>query len=177
MLTSDKEEKIKELMELNEAVFYFEYMAYIYFGILFENNLIKMYAINKEFFEETNNLFLPRKNNLMSFSISNGKKEKCNNCKYFSICNFSNFDSFLINNKVMGISININKAEFKLLSNKTKSICLSNKKYGCIKSIDKFSNVILDLEEGIKQAEEKIITMKKTKNTLTKEMCKIIEGE
>ena len=54
---------------------------------------------------------------------------------------------------------------------------LSNKKYGCIKNIDKFSNVILDLEEGIKQAEEKIITMKKTKNILNKEMCKIIEDE
>ena len=59
MLTSDKEEKIKELMELNEAVFYFEYRAYIYFGILFENNLIEMYTINKEFFEILEYLKIP----------------------------------------------------------------------------------------------------------------------
>ena len=152
---------------------------------IFNNKLKEFYKINKILYKIINNeIYIEKllsdktikKNKSSLFKIIK-KPENCNNCKYFSICNFSNFDSFLINNKVMGISININKAEFKLLSNKTKSICLSNKKYGCIKSIDKFSNVILDLEEGIKQAEEKIITMKKTKNTLTKEMCKIIEGE
>ena len=51
---------------------------------------------------------------------------------------------------------------------------LSNKKYGCIHSIEKYSDAIKEIKNNIILSEKKIKTMKELQHALSAKMCEIL---
>lgn len=101
--------------------------------------------------------------------ISN-KQESCKKCKFFSVCNYCEIKSFVC---VSNLTFNLQQQ--KILKKTIIRKILSNKKYGCIQSIEKYSDAIQEIKNNIILSEKKIKTMKELQHVLSAKMCEILK--
>ena len=97
------------------------------------------------------------------------KQKSCKKCKFFSICNFCEINFF-----VCVSNVTFNSQQQKILQKTIIRKILSNKKYGCIHSIEKYSDAIKEIKNNIILNEEKIKTMKELQHVLSAKMCEIL---
>ena len=72
------------------------------------------------------------------------KQDECKKCNFFSICNFCEINFFYC---VSNVTFNLQQQKIlkKIITRKI----LSNKKYGCIHSIAKYSDAIKEIKNNI----------------------------
>ena len=104
----------------------------------------------------------------LDFTIISNKQESCQKCKFFSFCNFCEIKSFVC------VRDSVFDLKQKILQKTIIRKILSNKKYGCIHSIEKYSDIIEEIKNNIILSEEKIKTMKELQHTLSAKMCEIL---
>ena len=104
----------------------------------------------------------------LDFTIISNKQESCQKCKFFSVCNFCEIKSFVC------VRDSVFDLKQKILQKTIIRKILSNKKYGCIHSIEKYSDIIEEIKNNIILSEEKIKTMKELQHTLSAKMCEIL---
>lgn len=105
---------------------------------------------------------------VFELTLVSNKQESCRKCKFFSICNFSEIKSCAYTNNLF------HSEQKKILQKIIIRKILSNKKYGCIHSIEKYSDAIKEIKNNIILSEEKIKTMKELQHVLSAKMCEIL---
>ena len=105
---------------------------------------------------------------IFDLTFASNKQESCQKCKFFSVCNFCEIKSFVC------VRDSVFDLKQKILQKTIIRKILSNKKYGCIHSIEKYSDIIEEIKNNIILSEEKIKTMKELQHTLSAKMCEIL---
>ena len=159
------EDYIQKIIKEREMLDYFEFDDKVLF--IKEEKNKKTFSIFFNYISRINADYTTV-SKVFDLTFVSNKQESCQECKFFSVCNFCEIKSFVC------VRDSVFDFKQKIIQKTIIRKILSNKKYGCIHSIEKYSDIIEEIKNNIILSEKKIKTMKELQHTLSAKMCEIL---